>query len=149
MASGISVITIVLQDDGGTDNGGVDTSPPQAFTITITKPHPWYDTREPLDVNADLHISSIDALLVINYLNNKLPTNIAPTAAIGPPFLDTNRDNNVSSIDALLVINAINNGLGGEGEGGQAAAAALDWSDTLAVLAADTAAQVRRRRTSR
>ena len=29
-------VTVVLHDDGGTANGGVDTSPPQTFTITIT-----------------------------------------------------------------------------------------------------------------
>ena len=36
-ASGAAVtVTVSLHDDGGTANGGVDTSPPQTFTITIT-----------------------------------------------------------------------------------------------------------------
>ena len=35
-ASGSADITIVLKDTGGTANGGVDTSAPQTFTITVT-----------------------------------------------------------------------------------------------------------------
>lgn len=34
-AQGTAAITLVLQDDGGTANGGVDTSPPQTFNITV------------------------------------------------------------------------------------------------------------------
>jgi hypothetical protein len=34
--SGISTITLRLKDDGGTANGGQDTSAPQSFTITVT-----------------------------------------------------------------------------------------------------------------
>ena len=35
-ANGTATITLVAMDDGGTANGGVDTSPPQTFTITVT-----------------------------------------------------------------------------------------------------------------
>src|SRR5690606_15025888 len=34
--SGSAVITLELSDDGGTADGGVDTSAPQNFTITVT-----------------------------------------------------------------------------------------------------------------
>ncbi|MEQ1859669.1 MAG: tandem-95 repeat protein [Chthoniobacteraceae bacterium] len=34
--SGIAIMTVRLQDDGGTANGGVDTSPPQMVEIAIT-----------------------------------------------------------------------------------------------------------------
>jgi VCBS repeat-containing protein len=34
-ANGTATVTVVLHDDGGTANGGVDTSPPQTFTITV------------------------------------------------------------------------------------------------------------------
>lgn len=34
-ANGTAMITLVLQDNGGTDNGGVDTSTPRNFTITV------------------------------------------------------------------------------------------------------------------
>ncbi len=35
-ANGVATITLNLMDDGGTANGGVDTSAPQSFTITVT-----------------------------------------------------------------------------------------------------------------
>ncbi|XQQ05819.1 MAG: beta strand repeat-containing protein [Leptolyngbya sp. IPPAS B-1204] len=35
-ASGTATVTVQLQDNGGTANGGVDTSAPQTFSITIT-----------------------------------------------------------------------------------------------------------------
>jgi hypothetical protein len=35
-ANGSATVTLVLKDNGGTENGGVDTSAPQNFTITVT-----------------------------------------------------------------------------------------------------------------
>ena len=35
-ASGTANITVTLHDDGGTANGGIDTSPPQTFAINVT-----------------------------------------------------------------------------------------------------------------
>jgi hypothetical protein len=35
LALGIATVTVRAVDDGGTANGGSDTSPPQTFTITI------------------------------------------------------------------------------------------------------------------
>ncbi len=35
-ANGSATVTMVIQDSGGTANGGVDTSAPQTFTITVT-----------------------------------------------------------------------------------------------------------------
>jgi protocatechuate 3,4-dioxygenase beta subunit len=35
-AFGTSIVTVVLHDNGGTDHGGIDTSSPQLFTITVT-----------------------------------------------------------------------------------------------------------------
>jgi uncharacterized delta-60 repeat protein len=37
---GTAVVTVRLTDDGGTANGGVDTSAPQTFSITVTSPSP-------------------------------------------------------------------------------------------------------------
>jgi hypothetical protein len=34
-ASGTAQVTILLKDDGGVSNGGMDTSSPQSFTITV------------------------------------------------------------------------------------------------------------------
>jgi Bacterial Ig domain/Putative Ig domain len=36
--TGVSTITLNIQDNGGTANGGVDTSAPQTFTITVNDP---------------------------------------------------------------------------------------------------------------
>ncbi|TWU27019.1 putative Ig domain protein [Novipirellula galeiformis] len=36
--TGTATITVVLHDDGGTDHGGVDTSPSQTFVITVAPP---------------------------------------------------------------------------------------------------------------
>ena len=33
--NGVATVTVTAHDDGGTANGGVDTSAPQTFTITI------------------------------------------------------------------------------------------------------------------
>ena len=35
-ATGSAVVTVTLKDNGGTANGGIDTSPPQTFIITVT-----------------------------------------------------------------------------------------------------------------
>ena len=35
-ANGIATVTVTLRDNGGTANGGIDTSDPQTFTITVT-----------------------------------------------------------------------------------------------------------------
>ncbi len=37
-SSGAAKITLVLVDNGGRSNGGVDTSPPQTFTISVARP---------------------------------------------------------------------------------------------------------------
>ena len=68
-----------------------------------------------LDVNGDGHISSIDALLIINRLNTPADMLSLAAATSEPPYFDTNGDGAVSSIDALLVINALNTPAAGEG----------------------------------
>jgi hypothetical protein len=96
-----------------------------------SNPNVFYNASNPLNVNDDSgnNISSIDALLVINWLNNhagesELPSDGDPTH---DGFVDVNNDGHCSSIDALLVINYLNShhpgGGGGEGESQQAAAA--------------------------
>lgn len=44
--TGVATITLDAQDDGGTANGGVDTSPTQSFTITVDAP-PTFDSSTP------------------------------------------------------------------------------------------------------
>jgi hypothetical protein len=140
--SGIALVTVLLHDSGGVAGGGVDTSGPQTFTITVNKPNPWHNTASlaapkvgPLDVDLDGSIAPIDAVLVINYLNSSQPDAIPANAPIGGPngigpgrtaFIDTGGgenggpDNFVSPIDAVLVINWLNafppGAAAGEGE---------------------------------
>src|SRR5262249_1805882 len=114
---GTTTVTVTLQDDGGTTSGGVDTSLPQTFTITVTKPHRWNNTIRTLDVDNNGQVAPLDALHVIHYLTAAFPTAVPATALIGDPeFLDTDANDEVAPLDALLVINGLNAGLGGEGE---------------------------------
>jgi hypothetical protein len=116
-------VTIVGADGSG------NSSPPQSFTIGISKPYPWHNQAllvtpliGALDVDADGFIAPADALAVINYINafgNAVPAG----ALIGGPngmtpgrisWLDTGGgeggtgDNFISPLDALNVINWIN-----------------------------------------
>ncbi|MCA9194793.1 MAG: VCBS repeat-containing protein, partial [Planctomycetales bacterium] len=73
----------------------------------------WNNPVFPLDVTSDQPalVSPIDALLVINWLNNpNLPSLLPKQDDLGLPqrHVDTNCDGHVSPIDALLVINYIN-----------------------------------------
>jgi hypothetical protein len=85
----------------------------------------FWNPARPLDVNADTHVSPIDALLVINELNTGGARGLTGTGSGSPPpvdqgegenqagvYYDVNNDGYVSPIDALMVINALN----GEGE---------------------------------
>ena len=56
-------------------------------------------------------MSPLDALLIINELNNSGSRLLSPPAEdlAPPPFIDVNGDNFVAPLDALLVINHLNN----------------------------------------
>ncbi len=104
---------------------------------------PWKNLIEPFDVSDDWYISPIDALLIIDELNNHgshtLPPpddNVAP-----PPYLDVSGDGNVSPIDVLWIINYLNGAAGnstfggsssgGSGESGGGEGEAAVWIDAL------------------
>jgi ELWxxDGT repeat protein len=114
-AVGTATITVTLHDNGGTANGGSDTSLPQTFAISIRAPGPRYNLAMPLDVTGDGQIVAADALFIINYLNLSGPGPADHTP--GPPYYDTSGDDFIAANDALLVINYINQfGAHGEGE---------------------------------
>ena len=54
-ANGQATIQVTVQDDGGTLNGGVDTSQPQDFTITVNSVNdaPSFTASDPAAVNED------------------------------------------------------------------------------------------------
>jgi Tol biopolymer transport system component len=61
-------------------------------------PHPWQNPANALDVSDDTHVTSIDALLVINYLN-AFGSGLLPTdGGLQPPFLDVNGDGNLDIV---------------------------------------------------
>lgn len=69
----------------------------------------WQNPSRQLDVNNDTFLSPIDALLVINHLNN--PANSSRVGERVNPldsYLDTNGDDFVSPIDVLLIVNGLN-----------------------------------------
>lgn len=80
----------------------------------VTGTAPFMNPSNPLDVNADSIVSPVDALLIINELDNGggvLTGSIsrnnfgAPNAL--PSYIDTNGDNILSPVDAVLVINEL------------------------------------------
>jgi hypothetical protein len=91
-------------------------------TVTVDVIRSWQNVRNPLDVNSDMRIEPLDALLVINDLNLNGAGQLAGPP-IGPPFFDVNGDGFISPIDALLIINYLNrqseSQLPGEGEFGR------------------------------
>lgn len=73
----------------------------------------WQNPRAALDVNHDLFVSALDALIVINDINlfgsHAVATRVSIEELPEHEFLDVNGDELTSPIDVLLVINAINN----------------------------------------
>jgi hypothetical protein len=62
--NGVATITINVMDDGGTANGGDDTSPDQTFTITITNPPPAKaDSSYGVTTNIQINVPSGSGLL--------------------------------------------------------------------------------------
>ena len=85
------------------------------FTDFLERPLiDWHNHSRANDVNNDLFVSPIDALLVINELNQNGSRSLLPASPdeVAGQFLDVSGDNFLSPVDALLVINELNqNGL--------------------------------------
>ncbi len=89
-----------LPSDTSSHPFNVDQFDADPFEMVTPVNHNIYN---PLDVNSDDRVTPIDALLVINILNDngRLTTEIK---------VDTNGDGQISPLDALLVINGIGSG---------------------------------------
>ena len=103
--------TLVLHDDGSFDytpdanfnredsfqyraSNSVGESAITTVTITVETAYPWYNGSRPLDVNDDGHITSVDALTVINKLIRNRPSKLPldRSRPLTQPFVDVNRD---------------------------------------------------------
>ena len=76
---------------------------------------PYYNDLIPEDTNRDYAVTPLDALLIINSINQGM-SGALQGPGVGKaegPMIDVNGDNVLSAIDALRVINRLN----GEGEG--------------------------------
>jgi VCBS repeat-containing protein len=128
-----------------TDNGEPAMSASIPLTIQVAfNSAIWQNVNDPLDVDGNRDVRSIDALVIINYLNRSSLINIPSDVTFRPAFLDVNGNNRVEPIDALRVINFLNRGSGsGEGEFFAASAAlAFDRFDPMGI---DLQAEKRRR----
>lgn len=69
----------------------------------------WHNTTLRCDVDASGYVSALDALLVVNAIN-QTGSRVLPerTGGAVAPFLDVTGDDALSPLDVLLIINAIN-----------------------------------------
>jgi hypothetical protein len=81
----------------------------QIFRDALPARSPWQNPQHSRDVNGDGLVSPIDALLVINALNDKQAGGLPPAdRQPAAPYVDVNGDGILAPVDALLVINALN-----------------------------------------
>lgn len=88
------------------------------FVVNFALPIPWQNPDFAFDVNDDGVTSPLDALLVINELNQRSSRQLPSTRAGAEEiwgFVDVSGDGFVTPLDALLVINQ--NNINGNGEG--------------------------------
>jgi lysophospholipase L1-like esterase len=82
----------------------------------------WTNPSEPRNVDGEPGIVPLDALIVINELNNPQFSNSdgslrPPPNGMPPPYYDVDADGYVTALDALIIINYLNNpSASGEGE---------------------------------
>jgi hypothetical protein len=95
---------------------------------SIVPPRVQQNPVNPLDVNNDGVVTPMDALLIVNDLNNG--AEVLRTAASDSPatYLDANGDSRVTPLDALSVINFLNERQLASGEGESARALPLTSS---------------------
>ena len=87
-------------------------STPEVITVTVEETETTVTENSAHDINGDGETSPIDALLVINYLNDQSVRikagEAAATMTESNSAMDTSKDGEISPIDVLLIINALN-----------------------------------------
>jgi ELWxxDGT repeat protein len=147
-ATGSADISIFLQDDGGTADGGVDVSQPVTLTINVVKLHPWHNSAWSADVTADGKVVAEDVVDVINYINAHGAGPVTQGGSSPQLYYDVTGDDHVAADDVMTVINYINAHPTAQQEAGVQVTTdlALTNEALLTLLAADTAAQSKRRK---
>ena len=108
------------------DNNAVFQSISRNFTIEVlANGAPNHNLDNPFDVDDNGEGTTLDALLILNYINIHGPGSVTPD--IADLYYDVNGDGLVTALDVLLLINelnrqttgsTVNNGISAEGEGG-------------------------------
>ncbi|EMI20973.1 hypothetical protein RMSM_02096, partial [Rhodopirellula maiorica SM1] len=101
----------------------------------------WRSPANPFDVNQDITVTALDALVVINFLGR-----IGSNSALGPrpessdePFVDVNGDGSATALDALDVINLINRH--GTGKGFAISESGFDSSRSFSITSGQLTGQ--------
>jgi hypothetical protein len=84
----------------------------------ISNRTPWQNRLNPQDVNRVDGVNPLDALAIINAVNEGL-SQLAfprPASTLDLPDYDVDGDGSISPLDVLSIINTINGRTGGEGE---------------------------------
>ena len=108
-----------LSHDGGLAPTGLALNGEvEDYVIDITSELPWQNDRNSLDVDDDGFVAPLDALLVINELNNRLASDEITGLLDNPPiepndpsqlgYVDVDGDVFATPRDALLIINFLN-----------------------------------------
>ncbi len=116
---GITFARFRLSRDGGLNaTGFAPNGEVEDYRVNIVSELPWSNGNTAMDVNNDGSVAPIDALLVINELNNHEFSDPATGLLPNPPeapnvpstvgYVDVDADGYVSPRDALLVINHLN-----------------------------------------
>ena len=105
-----------------TANDGGDPSLSAAGTFTVSvidNLYPWQNPRNRYDVDAKDGVTPLDALIIINLLNEIGAGDLPGSGVVAPPYVDVAGNNHLEPLDALMVINYLNEQLMdvGEGEG--------------------------------
>jgi hypothetical protein len=151
-ANGVANVTVVAVDDGGTANGGIDTSQPQTFTIGISLATPLHNRAIAADVTGDGNVVAEDVVDDINFINAS--GSVAPSKPGDPRptfYYDVTGDYYIAPNDVVTIINYINSHPMSQQEATAApqtsAISPTDNDELLMLLTLDSANQPRRRLT--
>ncbi len=106
---------VVHWPSGGTTTRS-DVSADQTLVI-YENPHPWQNPDNPLDINGNGMLTTLDVLILVSAVNSSLGGRLPPggklprvTNEFGPPpYYDVNGDRFLTTLDVLTVIGALNN----------------------------------------